>query len=392
VKQLIITTVLGATLVALPAPVHAAGVDAWGQEAAHATGDNYNPGETGLTPAAVPKVRKHWSVPLGAAKCTNPSVPLIAGNRLITAAAYRVSGYDATTGKLKWRTADAGKRDFALAAVVGDTLVAHYRECHSGKAFLTALNIGTGKALYTRRITAPLYDLVVDRGIVAGTIWDASISKYVLRAYRISDGALVWGREVTMTGRAVSAGGRILAFGDDEPGAAFDITTGKRLWSLGSGCHSPIGASPDGTRFYLNCNNDEGIEVLDAATGRTTAHFRSYGYLFGFATDGSRVYVGTLSEPPTVVALDAGTGKKLWSTAYADSQPVSFSTAAGVVYGWRGDGRPVAALAATTGKVLKLDASTAALATAPQIAKGHLYGISGTKAAPRSVVTAWSLG
>ncbi|MFG1603560.1 PQQ-binding-like beta-propeller repeat protein [Actinoplanes sp. NPDC049265] len=391
-KKLIFAAVLGTTLTALPAPVLAAGMDAWGHEAAHATGDNYNPGETKLTPAAVPNVRKHWSVPLAAAKCTNPSVPLITGNRLVTASAYRVSGYDAITGKLKWQTADAGRRDFTLAAIVGDTLVAHYRECHSGKAFLTALSIGTGKALYTRRIAAPLYDLLVDRGIVVGTIWDTAISKYVLRAYRISDGAPVWGRDVTMTGRPVSARGRILAFGDDEPGAAFDITTGKRLWSLGRGCHSPIGASPDGTRFYLNCNNDEGIEVVDAATGKTTAHFPSYGYLFGFATDGRRVYVGTLSEPAAVVALDAVTGKKLWSRTYAESQPVSFTTAGGVVYGWRGDGRPVAALEAATGKVLKLDASTSALATAPQIAQGHLYGIAGTKAAPRSLVTAWSVG
>ncbi|MFI7602919.1 PQQ-binding-like beta-propeller repeat protein [Actinoplanes sp. NPDC049681] len=266
----ILVTAIGA---ALGSSAQAAGVDAWGQAASHATGDYYNPGESKLTPGMVPKVKKRWAVPLSTAKCTSPSGPLIGANRLVTAAAYRISGYDAITGSLKWRTPDAGKRDIDLAAIVGTTLVAQYRDCRSGKSYLTALNAGTGKTLYTKQITAMMYDLLVDRGVLVGGLWDPTISNYGLRAYRISDGAQIWARQGSMAGEAVSAGGRILMFGNDEPGAAYDITTGKRLWPTGAGCFSPIGASPDGTKFYMSCNDSDGIQVVDAGTGQVTASF-----------------------------------------------------------------------------------------------------------------------
>jgi outer membrane protein assembly factor BamB len=178
--------------------------------------------------------------------------------------------------------------------------------------------------------------------------------------------------------------------GDDGPAAAYDITTGKRLWSLGDRCISPIGASPDGSRFFLNCNNDEGIEVVDSATGRTTVKFPDHGYILGFATDGRRVYLGTL-DGRDIVALDAGSGRKVWSATFADDGPTTFSTGGGVVYGARGDGHPVAAFDAATGRALRLDATTSALFETPMIAKGNLYGVTGYKGAPRSALTAWTV-
>ncbi|MEV4638025.1 PQQ-binding-like beta-propeller repeat protein [Actinoplanes sp. NPDC049548] len=371
----VIGTALGFT--AVPSAAAAANGDAWGQAASHATGDYYNPGEKKLTPAVAPKAKKRWSVPLGSAKCTSPSVPLVGANRLVTAAAYRISGYDATTGALRWRTPEAGKRHITLAAIVGTNLVAQYWDCRSGKSYLTAFNVGTGKALYTKQITATMYDLLVDKGILVGGLWDPTIGNYGLRAYRISDGALVWARQGSMAGQAVSAGGRIVAFGNDEPGAAFDITTGKRLWSTGAGCYSPIGASPDGAKFYMSCNDSDGIQVVDAATGQVTASFPYYGTIFGFATDGKRVYLGTLSDSG-VLAVDAGTGGKVWSTKFADRGPIMFSTGGGVLYGWRSYGHPIAAFDAKTGQAIKLDAGTSMIQGPPLMANGRLYGPTGS--------------
>jgi len=74
-------------------PAAATPPDAWGQAAAHATGDFYNAGETRLTPAAAVKLKPRWNVPLATAVCAAPSVPLVGANRLVTAASYRISGY-----------------------------------------------------------------------------------------------------------------------------------------------------------------------------------------------------------------------------------------------------------------------------------------------------------
>jgi outer membrane protein assembly factor BamB len=171
----------------------------------------------------------------------------------------------------------------------------------------------------------------------------------------------------------VSAGGRIVAFGDDEPGgAALDISTGKRLWPAGTGCYRPVGASPDGAKFYMSCAERPRIQVVDAATGKVTATFPAYGPTSGFATDGQRVYMRAFTAG--ILAVDATTGSKAWSRSVAGSAPLMFSTGGGVVYGWRGSGHPIAAFEARTGRVIKLDAKTSAIEGQPLIANGRLYG------------------
>jgi hypothetical protein len=132
------TTIAG--LVFMPSAATAAGIDAWAQDGAHATRDNYNAGEARLTATNAGKAKPRWRVPLNSAKCTSPSQPLVGANRLVTAAAYRINGYDATTGALKWRTPDLGKRHIALSAIVKTRVIAQYRDCRSGKSFLTALD------------------------------------------------------------------------------------------------------------------------------------------------------------------------------------------------------------------------------------------------------------
>ena len=193
----VIATALASSAVAFRvegAGVDAWGADAWGQAASHATGDYFNPGESKLTPAVAAKLNRRWSVPLVTAKCAPVATPLVGANRLVTAAAYRITGYDATSGVRTWQTPDAGKRQIVLVAIVGARLVAQYRDCQTGKAYLTALDVGTGKTLYTKPIIALMYGPLVDKGVLVGGVWDAAISNYGMRAYRISDGRQVWAR------------------------------------------------------------------------------------------------------------------------------------------------------------------------------------------------------
>lgn len=369
-----LAAVLGVSVGAVPAA--AKSPDEWGQAAAHATGDSFNPGESTLTPAVAAKLKPRWTVPLNTVKCAAPSAPLVGVNRLITAEAYRISGYDARTGALKWRTPVDGNRDIDLAAVTGGTLIAQYRKCTSGKAYLIALNAKTGKTRYTRQIAAPMYGLLADHGVLVGGAWNASISKYVLRGYRIADGAPIWSRVGSVNGATVSAGGRMVIYGDDGPATAIDVTTGKTVWSAGHGCFTPIGASTDGSRFYMRCDPDDRIHTVDASTGKVLATFPDHGATFGFATDGKRVYLHTFSDEG-LLAVDAITGKEAWRASFADNGPIEFTLGGGVVYGWRADGNRLAAFATSTGSPIKLTAKTAAFQSAPVVANGRLYGRTG---------------
>ena len=363
-------------------PAAAATPDAWGQAAAHATGDYYNAGETRLTPAAAADLKPRWNVPLGTAKCAAPAVPLVGANRLVTAASYRISGYDATTGALAWQTpATSKKTSISLAAIEGTRLIAQYRDCRSGKTFLTAHDVTTGKVLYTRRIPETMYNVLVDKGIVVGGVWDATISKYGIRAYRIADGSRVWARQGSIAGETVAAGGKVLVVGEDTT-TAVDVTTGKAVWPAGAGCFTPIGASPDGATLYLRCGPDERIRSVDAATGAVRTTFPSHGATSGFATDGERLYLHTFADE--LIAINAVDGRRVWTATFTEDAPITFAVGGGVVYGWRGNGQPLAAFETRTGSPIKLDPATSALRGAPMVANGRLYGNTG------STVTAYA--
>jgi outer membrane protein assembly factor BamB len=357
-------------------PAGAAAPDGWGQAAAHATGDYYNAGETRLTPAAAARLKPRWSVPLKTAKCAAPATPLVGADRLVTAAAYRISGFDATTGALVWQTAaTTQKTSINLAAIVGSRLVAQSRDCRSDKTFLTVRNVSTGKILFTKRIPETMYGLTVDKGILVGSVWDAPISKYGIRAYRVSDGSRVWARVGSIAGETIAAGGRILVTADDTT-AAVDVTTGKTVWPARKGCSTPIGASPDGAAFFMRCGPDERIVRVNSATGAVIKTFPSQGSTYGFATDGERVYLHTFSNE--MIAIDARNGRRVWTATFTDDAPITFAVGGGVVYGWRGDGHPLAAFETRTGKSVNLGAGTFGLQGAPMVANGRLYGNTGS--------------
>jgi outer membrane protein assembly factor BamB len=363
-------------------PAAAATPDAWGQAAAHATGDYYNAGETRLTPAAAARLKPRWNVPLETATCAPPAVPLVGANRLVTAASYRISGYDATTGAPAWRTpATSRKTSISLAAIVGTTLVAQSRDCRSGKTFLTAYDVTTGKVRYAKRIPETMYGLLVDKGIVVGSVWDATISKYGIRAYRVTDGSGVWARQGSIAGETIAADGKILVVGEDTT-SAVDVTTGKTVWPAGAGCFTPIGASPDGAAFYMRCGPDEQIRSVSAATGAVLRTFPGHGATSGFATDGERIYLFTFAHE--LIALDAGDGRRVWTATFTEDAPIVFAVGGGVVYGWRDNGHPLAAFETRTGRPIKLDASTSAMRGAPMVTNGRLYGNTG------STVTAYA--
>jgi outer membrane protein assembly factor BamB len=169
----------------------------------------------------------------------------------------------------------------------------------------------------------------------------------------------------------------MVVFGDHGPATAIDVTTGKAVWPAGPGCFTPIGASTDGATFYVRCDPDGRIQTVDASTGKVLKTFPDHGATFGFATDGKRVYLHTFSDQG-LLAVDATTGKKAWRASFAHHGPIEVTLGGGVVYGWRGDGNPLAAFATSTGSPIKLTAKTAAFQGAPAVANGRLYGRTGS--------------
>ncbi len=349
--------------------------DAWAQSAAHATGDHFNPGEHRLTPTTAARLKHAWTVPAPAAVCDPAATPLIGGGRLVTAAAFRISAYDEATGKLAWQTPVARKSTITLAAIAGSRLIAQYRDCHSGKATITALDLGTGKTIYTEPTSGMMYQFVVDQGVLLGGFWDTTAEKYALRAYRISDGAPLWYRVGSFSGDDVAADGRVLVEDADGPDAAVDITTGRKLWSLAADCFSALGASPDGSRLYLRCRDDDRIRLVDAATGATVTTLPDLGWHTFFATDGTRIY---LNGGSGLVAADATDGHQIWRRPFPDGTPYELALAGSVLYALRGDGRPMQAFDARTGKLLALDRRTAAITMQPMVTGGRLYGVTKT--------------
>lgn len=368
----IATLLAGVTLLAgaTPTAARAGGAtDEWAQAAAHATNDHFNPGETRLTSKNAAKLKPRWTVPHAEATCAGPSTPLVGGGKLLTAEAYRISAYNARTGAVSWQTAVNGRRQIVLATVVGNRLVAQYRDCRRNKAFLTALDVRTGKTLYTRPIgTTLMYGLVADKGVLAGGLWEDDAARYAMRGYRLTDGALLWSRPGTMHFPPVSARGRLVA-----EGGAVDITTGKQKWALPAGCFDVLGASPDGSRLFQSCDAG-GIRVIDAATGTVVTTHAGEWSRYSFATDGPRIYLRGDTE---VGALDAKTGRLLWSAAFADNAPVELAVAGGVLYGRRGNGHPLVAYKVTDGTPITLAAATAAAEGSPMIAQGRLYATTG---------------
>ena len=156
-----------------------------------------------------------------------------------------------------------------------------------------------------------------------------------------------------------------------------DVTTGTTVWPASPGCPTPIGASPDGSTFYVRCNPDDRIQTVDAATGKVLATFPDYGATYGFATDGKLVYLHTFADEG-LLAVDAATGRKAWRASFPDGGPVEFAIAGGVVYGWRTDGHPLAAFATGTGRPISLTSKTTAFPGAPVVANGRLYGRTGS--------------
>ncbi|XVV15180.1 hypothetical protein ACQP2X_12805 [Actinoplanes sp. CA-131856] len=92
-------------------------------------------------------------------------------------------------------------------------------------------------------------------------MWDAPISRYAVRAYRIADGSRAWGRVGSIGGETIAAGGRVLVVGDD-------AGDGRRLWTASFADDGPIEITVGGGVVYGWRGGGHPLAAFEARTGR----------------------------------------------------------------------------------------------------------------------------
>ena len=127
-----------------------------------------------------------------------------------------------------------------------------------------------------------------------------------------------------------------------------------------------------GSRLYLRCLHNDRIRVVNAATGATVRTLPDLGWYPFFATDGARIY---LNDGSGLIAADATSGRTIWRRPFPDGTPDQLALAGGVLYALRGDGEPMQAFDARTGRLTALVATTAAITAQPMVSGARLYGV-----------------
>ena len=347
----------GTAQAAAPAPAKGN----WSEFGFVPSGGRFNPHENILNTTNVGGLKVLWSAQDGSFPFTAPAV--------VDGVVYSgTNAFEAATGKLLWATSSGGLSpavskgtvyidsffglcayaaaggtnlwcagtnylpDAPSAAVVADSIA--YFGSAVGSIF--AINAATGEQLWSAPISA---NNAASSPAVANDV--VYINGDDLLAFDAKTGALLWSSSIlggvntsspAVVGGVVYAGGRVVA--------AFNATTGAVLWSVSPG--GPL-----------------------SIPGDSPAVAKGLVYI-GASIPGPR---GTFTG--TVYALNARTGKTVWSVPVASGITSSPSVANGVVY-IGSDGGTLYAFNAKTGTQLAAVADVAGQTT-PTVANGVVY-------------------
>ncbi|MEU4216934.1 PQQ-binding-like beta-propeller repeat protein [Actinoplanes sp. NPDC026623] len=317
----VLSVVLAAGAAATPAAAARSPLP-WDHAGYDAENSYYNPHETVITAATVGRLARKWSVKLRTAEdCSGFGAPVVSGGRVFVGDQAGISAYSAATGARAWSFDwdDFGTGWPPRLTVVGRLLIAGYGDCYSvsdPNTHMVALDAATGARRWAG--VPPIGDLVVDKGVILASGTDIT-GETAAAAYRVRDGRELW-RVKNRRVAAVSAGGTVVAVATDDEGVrtgesvALDIASGAVRWTTKTYL-SADAASPADDAFY-GADADGGLAAVGVADG--TVRWRAPAPADPnerIATDGARVYRSCLK---TVTALDARTGKRLWSRKLAN--------------------------------------------------------------------------
>jgi outer membrane protein assembly factor BamB len=273
-----------------PGAVAATSVN-WAQDGFSKGNIDFNAYETAITTSTVASVNYRFSITSQVVRdsCIHQQPPVIDGGRLFVADQAGFGAYNATTGAPLWSVhlPDPDEQLPPLLAVSGTTVLAIATDCISQSdpdSQLTAYNTSTGAVLWSVFRDAPMWDIVIDGGIIAVAGADAGGGS--ASGYRLSDGVQVWNRDNVSASGGVSAGGRILLQNFDGTGSvAINDLTGAVLWSTPK-TWSAVSSSTDGSRFVVNDSGN--LTYVNSSTGAVV--WTKTGLAGSVAVDAGHIY------------------------------------------------------------------------------------------------------
>lgn len=272
---------------------------------------------------------------------------------------------DLASGTLLWKYATGNLIGESSPAVSGDAV---YIGDLGG--ILHAVNARDGKPLWTFKTGGEIKaSPVVADGVVL-------IGSYDTRLYAIDarSGKARWDVETKGMVHATAGvrDGMTFVTGCDAMFRAIRIADGAEVFQIETGAYTAASPLLSGDRAYVGTFNAE-VLALDltrrSVVWRYGQQDEGFPYYSSAALDGGRLIVG--GRDKLVHAIDAATGKRLWTfatRARVDSSPV---VAAGRIYVGSGDGR-LYALDSASGKRLWEFDTGAGINASPSIAGGRI--------------------
>ena len=325
-------------------------------------GGRYNPRENILNTTNVGALKVLWSAQDGSFSFTAPAV--------VNGVVYSgTNAFDAATGKLLWAT-----NSFGISPAVGNGTV--YIDTFDG---LCAYAAASGTNLWCGGPANYLPDAPSGAALVDGIAYFGSASG-TLAAIDAATGAQIWSAPIGSNNNASSpavANGVVYLNGDGL--SAFNAKTGAPIWS--SSILGGINTSSPAVVGGVVYSGGSTVAAFNAKTGAVLWSVSPGGPQSipgdSPAVAKGTVYIGTLVPGPrgsstgTLYALNAHSGKTVWSAPVPSGITSSPAVANGVVYVGTDDGT-LFAFNATTGAQLAVVAGVAGQSS-PTVANGMVY-------------------
>jgi eukaryotic-like serine/threonine-protein kinase len=322
------------------------------------------PALTGTSASAVPATLKLlWSYDVGGPVASSAAVA--GGVVYVGGGDGDLVALDLASGALRWKYSTGNLIGESSPAVAGEAVF-----IGDLGGVLHAVNIRDGKPLWTFKTGGEIKaSPVVTGGVVL-------IGSYDTRLYAIDarTGKPRW--NIATKGMVhATAGvrdGMTFVTGCDAIFRAIRIADGREVFQIATGAYTAASPLLAGDRAYVGTFNAEML-ALDltrrSVAWRYSQEDTEFPYYSSAALDGNRLIVG--GRDKLVHAIDAISGKQLWTFAARARVDSSPAVAAGRVYVGSGDGRLYVLDSASGKKLWEFDTG-AGIAASPAIAGGRV--------------------
>lgn len=323
---------------------------------------------TGVTAAALPeKLSVAWTYEAG--ESIESSAAIVDGTVYVGSQAAELVALELATGKLRWKYKTNGPIGESSPAVAGGTV---YIGDLSG--MVHAVEAATGRALWTFKTDSEIKASPI---VIEGKVLIGSYDEH-LYALHAATGALLWKVQAQGPVHSTAAvlDGVAYVSGCDGQLRGVRIRDGQQVLQFDAGAYT--GASPalehNAARriAYFGTFENEVLAVDLAAQQRLWRYQhpdRKFPFYSSAALAGGMVVLG--GRDKLVTALDARTGKALWTFATRARVDSSPAISGGRVYVGSSDGK-LYVLDLKTGRKLSEFEAGAPLSASPALAAGFL--------------------